>query len=86
MPYFFCFFPVYLFTLFVLQINYEAAALACWEDSLDDKHLVFGFLHHLLQVIERTHGLVVHYLDDKALRYSGILHLATVNLQNLKAI
>ena len=38
--------------LLVLQIHYEASALASGEDTLDDKHLVLGILDSLLQVVE----------------------------------
>ena len=72
--------------LLVLQVNYESAALASRVDTLDNEHLVLGIFDSLLQVVERTHGLVVDRLDDEALGYAGILHLAAVDLQHLKAV
>ena len=35
-------------TLFVLQVDNEAATLASGEDTLDNEHLILGFFYYLL--------------------------------------
>ena len=37
-----------LYSLLILQVDYETASLAGGEDTLDDQHLVFGIFDGLL--------------------------------------
>ena len=79
----------YYFSLFISQWNGEVALLSCRIDTLDIEHRFLAgrsLFHDILQVVDGLDALVVHLLDDKALRHTSILQLATSDLDDLQSV